>query len=165
MKCNTCNGKRVIVRTVANVQRSNGVDYRSSRPATVDRLYQCERCNGSGHEPDPTPVVVCGGTVEAPGFDSRTFADALHRATARGYFHIRPSRPGTVTVDTGRAAAYVVTRTGCSCPGHASHGRCLHRAAAIYTNDVCGIDLCSTEILGFANGQPVTAGDALQEVA
>ena len=168
MTCTGCNGKRVIVSTVPNVQRSNGVDYLSTRPAMVDRLEQCQRCNGSGHEPDPTPpgqITYYGCPIVAPGFIPESFQASLSRARSRGTLPMIPAGAGVVLVESSRAGErYRVTRETCSCLGGQSHGRCMHRAAAIAAADLYGIDVCHTHVLGLANGHPVTAADRLAQL-
>lgn len=170
MKCNACHGRRVITRTVPEMKRSQGVDYATGRD--VERLYQCETCGGTGRqpEPDPTPpaghVVMCGGFIEAPGFSDATFAAGLEKARKAGYFHVTPARPGSVIVETANTdgAGYVVTRNGCSCRGHAGHGHCYHRAGCIAIADLFGVNLCTTEVLGFHDGAPVTAADRVAQL-
>lgn len=116
-------------------------------------------------------IDVLGLLVEAPAFTPETFAAGVAKAQAAGYFHIVPARtPGTVLIDTANTngAAYAVTRHACSCMAGQTHGHCYHRAGAIYISEFYGIDLCRTEILGFDDGEPVTAAERaaqLQEVA
>lgn len=163
MKCAGCQGKRVIVRSVPNMKRYGGVGYQSTRPAMVDRLEQCERCNGSGHEPDPTPagqMTYYGATITAPGFTPESFQRSLNRARSRGTVPMISAGAGVVMVESARTEErYRVTRETCSCPEHASRGRCMHRAPCIAAADLYGIDLCRTRVLEFANGHPVTAAD------
>lgn len=167
-RCTECQGRRVIARIQPEIKRSQGMDYFTGRK--VERLYQCERCGGSGVDPEPTSFVTyAGGMIDAPGFTSETFASGVEKAIGLGTLHMTPAR-GSVLVESARSdAQYAVTRTSCSCPGHRSHGHCYHRAAVLYCADVWGIDVHRERILGFdAEGWPVTAAErrhALQEVA
>lgn len=170
-RCTECQGRRVVSRMQPEIRRSQGLDYHTGRE--VERLYQCERCGGTGREPEP-PVpaaVVCEGvTVDAPGFTSETFATSLDRARSRGTLPMMPARLGGVLVESARSGArYHVTRDRCSCPAGASHGYCYHRAAVIACADLYGIDVCRVRVLGFNPfGKPVVTGvqaGQLQEVA
>lgn len=168
MTCQTCNGSRRIAKLVPNIKRSNGVDYHSSIPAPyVERLYQCDVCQGTGTEPEPpAAVVVNGGEIDAPGFTSETFTTSLQRAISRGFYAISPAGNGAVIVMTESGTPYRVNRHSCSCKGHEGHGYCQHRAAALACSDLWGINLCRDEVVGFdPTGRPMIAADELQEVA
>lgn len=172
MKCIKCSGKRVTSEVVAEVRRSQGMDYHTGR--MVERLYQCDRCLGTGTEPEGPPpaglVIYCGAVLEAPGFTSETFTAALNRARQDATMPMIPARAGVVLVESKRTGErYAVTRQGCSCPAGLSHGYCKHRAAVIAAADLYGIPVCSTHVLGFdPAGHPVTAAERaaqLEEVA
>jgi hypothetical protein len=54
---------------------------------------------------------------------------------------------------------YRVTRTSCSCDGHAFTGHCWHRAYAIWLHDVAGVDLMHVPVIGISKrGVPLTTG-------
>lgn len=111
-------------------------------------------------------VVYQGGTVDAPGFTTATFARGVAKARSAGYLQMVPLRNGAVRVDTGRAGSvYTVSHTSCECKGHQNHGHCYHRAAVIFVNDVCGITVDTDMLLGFDEaGQPVTWADRQRQV-
>lgn len=171
MKCTECDGRRVIIRMERQWWGSSRNGFDTGRE--VERLYQCERCKGSGVEPAPEPisaVLFNGAAIDAPGFTSETFAAGVAKAIAVSTLPINPAKVGGVLVQSTRTGEhYHVTRERCSCPGGMSHGHCYHRAAVLYINDVVGVDVSRERILGFdQTGQPVTAAERrrqLQEVA
>lgn len=132
-------------------------------------LEPCERCGDTGlvdgalceccMEPEVEPVIVGNQTIDAPGFTTETFLAGVIKAQERGELAMRPVGGGTIEVDSGKpGSVYRVTRHSCTCRGSEFHGHCYHRAAVIFVNDVCGIDVCHTALLGFgADGEPVVA--------
>jgi hypothetical protein len=74
--CPACDGKRTYTKPVRNIRKSNGVEYASSNPAWVERIYPCAVCSGSG-------VVSCGecsdtGYIE---YEDRFGVDVLDYCT------------------------------------------------------------------------------------
>ena len=77
--------------------------------------------------------------INAPGFSIEQFDALNHKAHMHDLritervgpvvFVTSASRPGRV---------HRVTRSECDCLGHASHGRCMHRAFACFMADVVG---------------------------
>lgn len=141
-----------------------------------DTVYACQECKTTGtvsHEvaccehcmdaycfgecTSPEPVVYNGGTVDAPGFTSQTFADAVARGQA-AQLRTAPSWvPGTVMVSTSdHKGRYAVTRTSCTCKGHTRGGYCRHRGFAIWLADCHGLDITKVVTIGIGtNGSPV----------
>lgn len=152
-----------------------GVDVSSDAPAgdheAIVAFWRSQAEGWAASAVRPTEAVVyAGGTVEAPGFTSVTFAAGIEKAVRLGTLHMTPTRRGAVLVMSASSdARYLVTRSSCSCAGHMGHGHCYHRAAAIYVSDIWGVDLCHEAILGFdPQGWPVTAAERsaqLQEAA
>lgn len=152
-----------------------GVDVSSDAPAgdheAIVAFWKTQAEGWAAAAALPTDAVVyAGGIVEAPGFTSETFAAGIEKAVRLGTLHMTPTGRGSLLVMSARSdARYLVTRSSCSCQGHAFAGHCYHRAAAIYVSDIWGVDLCHEAVLGFdPQGWPVTAAERnaqLQEVA
>lgn len=155
---------------------------------THDAVMPCQHCHASGsvsfdfvccdscgeptctgqcqREAAPAPVVYHGGTVIAPGYTTASFSRHVSRGIA-AQLRIRPAlSAGKVLVsDSAHKGWYAVTRKRCSCKAGRTGQVCMHRAAAIFASDVCGIDLRRDTIVGFRGGMPVTYRRRLQEVA
>lgn len=130
-------------------------------------LCECALLPEEEPEAEQPPVTYRGGTVDAPGFTTETFERGVAKAVERGYLRMTSIGGGRVVVESATSAArYTVSRTHCECLGHLYTGHCYHRAAAIYANDVCGIDITQQEVLGFSEtGQPVTRRARAAELA
>jgi len=104
--------------------------------------------------------AIDGHQVDAPGFEREQFHAFVQRAMAAQLRTSPSGHQGEVLVQSGSSdARYVVSRTRCSCQGHQSHGRCYHRALAIYLADVAGVDICHVPTIGFSpRGVSLTTG-------
>lgn len=76
--------------------------------------------------------------ISHPGMSKDFFDTAVNRAMMAEVTIQRTARASVVAVGstTDADVSYLVSRTSCGCRGHASHGRCLHRALAIAFWDV-----------------------------
>jgi hypothetical protein len=100
-----------------------------------------------------------GRQVNAPGFDSdEQFLGFVERAKA-AQLRTTPGRSAVLVSSGSGDARYRVTRTSCDCTGHLTHGRCWHRAYAIWLHDVAGVDVMRVPVIGVSRrGVPLTTG-------
>ena len=77
--------------------------------------------------------------VNAPGFSVAQFDAAVDRAH-RNNLRVTEVVKGVAFVTSGSRPGHVhrVTRTSCTCEGHAHGGYCQHRALCIFLADVMG---------------------------
>lgn len=103
----------------------------------------------AAHRSADDVFVIDGMVVEAPGFTSGAqFTAFVARAKTAG-LNTWSARPGVVLVSSSRDnGRFRVTRTSCTCQGHASHGRCKHRALALWLVNVEGVNLCRVATMG-----------------
>lgn len=173
--CKACGGEGIVSETYPSIGGVGGavtVDAgckacnATGRGELVEVPY-CDVCDGENIENgvcldcETAPTVTHnGGTVDAPGFTTDTFASAVDRAK-RDNLRVEPcdvERSVMVSDSTGNGW-YLVSRTSCECKGHQSHGRCKHRALAIWLVDVHGIDITKVPVIGInANGDAVPLG-------
>lgn len=155
MKCQTCQGKRYIVRMEPETWGSSRNWCYTNRE--VERRYMCEVCKGTGEVPDPEPPTPAGAIrmarfqiegheVHAPGFTRERFLRALDRARQDGLQTRPAATPGTVAVHSGSTDAwYETSRTSCTCPATVP---CKHIAWCIYLADVKSIDPAHVQTVG-----------------
>ena len=68
--------------------------------------------------------------IQHPGMTKQFLDAAFHRAMLADISLSKTARPGVFAVSSTQDddLYYLTTRTECSCAGHRSVGRCLHRA-------------------------------------
>ena len=73
-----------------------------------------------------------------PNMTDKWFAAAIERAKEAGLtisLHPAARRLCYVSSRGEPSMKHTVSRHSCTCAGHLNHGRCYHRAYAIYAND------------------------------
>ena len=80
--------------------------------------------------------------VHAPGFTREGFLKAVERAKADGLWLGYVKKAGTVPVQNrSNGMTYLTTRSGCTCNAGQRGRPCKHRAIALYTFEVLGLDI------------------------
>jgi len=63
--CPGCEGRRTYTEIVPHYHKYNGVQYRDPHTPSVERLYPCKTCGGSGLLPDSDLDVISERTARA----------------------------------------------------------------------------------------------------
>jgi len=161
-------GARIVIEDTQ--VRISGVDVSDETPATAQThdavaAYWFAKTRELFAAPTAEVIQVSafeidGHQVDAPGFERAQFQAFVQRAMSAQLRTFPGGHKGEVLVQSGSSdARYVVSRTHCSCQGHHGHGRCYHRALAIYLADVAGVDICHVPTIGFSpRGVSLTTG-------
>lgn len=147
--CRTCGGTGRITRHRSRWIGGGRNGYRSQYTAVLP----CKDCEGVA-----MAFEIEGKQVDAPGFTAEKFAEFVDRAKAN-QLRTHPGNNAVMVMSTSSDARYATTRQSCTCQGHRGHGRCLHRAYAIYLVDVAGVDVMAIPTIGVSKrGVPLTYG-------
>lgn len=134
MKCRICNGVGSQESQRSRWIGGGKLGYRSEWAVIV----VCDLCQGSGVDP-----------LHAPGFVDVSQLEAFATRGKTAQLRTWPAVSGTVMVSNSRGDGwYAVTRSSCECQGHATAGRCYHRALAIWLHDIEGVPVCRVATIG-----------------